>query len=239
MLIIPSVDILEGKCVRLRRGRLEGKEVFFEDPLQAALYWETEGADALHVIDLDGALRRGDNLKHIERILENVSIEVEVGGGIRSIDMAIRLYTMGAERVIVGSLAVEKPHAVRKLIEEIGKEHVMVALDYRGNKVMVEGWRKKTVKNIYDAAKEMKDIGVKWILATAVTLDGTLKGADAETISKLVKDVEVNVVASGGIRSLDDIVALRKAGAKGVVIGKALYRGIFSLREAKEVAGGC
>lgn len=239
MLVIPSVDILEGKCVRLQEGRLGSEEVFFEDPLQAALYWEAEGADALHVVDLDGALRRGDNLKHIEKILKNVSVDVEVGGGIRSIDTAVRLYLMGAERVIVGSLAIENPHAVRNIISEIGEDHVMVALDYREGEVMIEGWRKKAARNVYDVAREMKSIGVKWILATAVALDGTLKGADVETISRLVRDVGVSVVASGGIRSLNDVVALKKAGAKGVVIGKALYKGFFTLKEAKEAARGC
>lgn len=238
MLVIPSVDILRGRCVRLTEGKVGSEEVFFEDPLQAALHWEREGADALHVVDLDGALGAGNNLGHVERIIRNVSIDVEVGGGVRSVDAAVKLYSMGAERVILGSLAIKEPATVKKVIEEIGEEHVMVALDYRGEEVMVGGWRERSAKSIYDAAREMKDIGVKWILATAVARDGTLKGADADTISKLVK-VGLRVVASGGIRSIEDIVVLKRAGAKGIVVGKALYMGLFSLKEAKEAAGGC
>ncbi len=239
MLVMPSVDILGGKCVRLTEGKLGSEEIFFDDPLQAALYWEKEGADALHVVDLDGALRRGENLRHVERIVKSVSIDVEVGGGLRSADTAIRVYLMGAERVILGSLAVRDPASVEKIIDEIGKEHVMVALDYKKGEVMIEGWRKEARKSLYDAAQEMRDIGVNWILATNITRDGTLMGADTETISKLVKRVRVNIVASGGIRSIDDVAALRKTGAKGVVIGKALYMRFFSLKEAKKVAGEC
>lgn len=239
MLVMPSVDILGGKCVRLTEGKLGSEETFFDDPLQAALYWEMEGADALHVVDLDGALRRGENLRHVERIIKSVSIDVEVGGGIRSADTAVKVYLMGAERVILGSLAVRDPVSLEKIIDEIGEEHVMVALDYKEGEVMVEGWREGARKRVYDAAREMKDIGVKWILATNVARDGTLKGADTETISRLVRYVGVNIVASGGIRSISDVAKLRKVGAKGVVIGRALYMGLFSLKEAKEAAGEC
>lgn len=239
MLVMPSVDILKGKCVRLTEGKVGSECVFFEDPLQAALLWENEGADALHIVDLDGALGTGNNLEHVKRIIENVSIDVEVGGGIRTFDAAVELYAIGAERVIVGSLAIKEPDTVRRLVEEIGGEHVMVALDYVGEEVVISGWTERSMKNVYEMAREIEDIGVKWVLATSVRRDGTLKGADVDTISKLVKGTRLKVVASGGIRSISDIVALKKVGSSGVVVGKALYMGLFSLKDAKRAARDC
>ncbi|MHA1631333.1 MAG: 1-(5-phosphoribosyl)-5-[(5-phosphoribosylamino)methylideneamino]imidazole-4-carboxamide isomerase [Candidatus Freyarchaeota archaeon] len=236
MLIIPSVDILKGKCVRLTRGQPSSEEVFFQDPLKAALHWENQGAEALHIVDLDGALGQGDNMRHIRRILKEVSIDVEVGGGIRSLEKAIKIYSMGAERVILGSFAFRDPKAVKKLAGEIGGNHVMVALDYKGEMIMVEGWTKTVNANVYDVAAGFEEAGARWILATAVTRDGTLKGADVRVISELVRKVKVMVVASGGVKSLEDVIALKNAGAAGVVIGKALYKGLLSLREAKEAA---
>lgn len=232
MLVIPSVDILSGKCVRLTRGSPETAKVYYENPIDAALRWEREGAEAIHVVDLDAALGLGDNLKIIINLIREVTAKVEVGGGIRSVEKAVELYSRGAERVILGSEAVRNPKIVSELAQRIGSRHVMVSLDYKGERIAVEGWKKVTSHNLFHMATEMERLGAGWILSTSVARDGTFEGVDLPTIKKLVRCVRIPVVASGGVRSLEDIFNLKKIGVSGVVIGKALFEGSFELKDA-------
>ncbi|MEM2133225.1 MAG: 1-(5-phosphoribosyl)-5-[(5-phosphoribosylamino)methylideneamino]imidazole-4-carboxamide isomerase [Candidatus Jordarchaeaceae archaeon] len=232
MLVIPSVDILGGRCVRLTKGAPETAKVYYENPIDAALRWEREGAEAIHIVDLDAALGRGDNLNIIIRLIKTLSAKVQVGGGIRNIEKALNLYSQGAERIILGSEAIKNPKIVSELAERIGSKHVMVSLDYKGEKIAVEGWKKITRDNLFQTAVKMETLGTGWILSTSIVRDGTFEGVDLKTMQKLVKSVKIKVVASGGVRSLEDILNLKKIGVSGVVIGKALFEGSIDLKEA-------
>ncbi|MGQ9719815.1 MAG: 1-(5-phosphoribosyl)-5-[(5-phosphoribosylamino)methylideneamino]imidazole-4-carboxamide isomerase [Candidatus Jordarchaeum sp.] len=232
MLVMPSVDILAGKCVRLTKGSPDTAKVYYKNPIDAALRWQNEGAEAIHVIDLDAALGLGDNLDIITNLIKTVNAKVEVGGGIRSLDKAVELYSQGAERVILGSEAVKNPEIVSDLAQKIGSNHLMVSLDYKKDKVAVEGWKKVTRYNLFQMASTMERSGAGWILSTSVSRDGTFKGVDLKTIEKLVQSVKIRVVASGGVRNLDDILNLKKIGVSGVVIGKAFFEGTIDLKEA-------
>lgn len=235
MLVMPSVDILAGKCVRLTKGSPETAKVYYQNPIDAALRWEAEGAEAIHVIDLDAALGLGDNLEIIIDLIKTVSTNVEVGGGIRSLEKALNLYSQGAERVILGSEAVKTPEIVSELVQKIGSRHVMVSLDYKEEKVAVEGWKKVTQHNLFQMASTMESLGAGWILSTSISRDGTFKGVDLPTMEKLVQSVDIDVVASGGVLSLEEISNLKKIGISGVVIGKAFFEGTLDLKEAIKI----
>ncbi len=235
MLVMPSVDILAGKCVRLTKGSPGTAKVYYQNPIDAALRWEAEGAEAIHVIDLDAALGLGDNLEIIIDLIKTVSTEVEVGGGIRSLKRALNIYSQGAERVILGSEAVKNPEIVSELSQKIGSRHVMVSLDYKEEKVAVEGWKKVTQHNLFQMASTMERSGAGWILSTSISRDGTFKGVDLSTMEKLVQSVDVDIVASGGVSSLEEISNLKRVGVSGVVIGKAFFEGTLDLKEAIKI----
>ncbi|WXG40395.1 MAG: 1-(5-phosphoribosyl)-5-[(5-phosphoribosylamino)methylideneamino]imidazole-4-carboxamide isomerase [Candidatus Freyarchaeum deiterrae] len=232
MLVIPSVDILAGKCVRLTKGTPETAKVYYQNPIDAALRWENEGAEAIHVVDLDAALGLGDNLNIIINIMKTVTTKVEIGGGIRSVEKAQNLYSQGAERIILGSEAIKNSKIVSDLAQKIGSRHVMVSLDYKNEKVAIEGWKRVTQHDLFQMAAKMEKLGAGWILSTSISRDGTFKGVDLPTIEKLVQSVEIDVVASGGVRNLEDISNLKKIGVSGVVIGKAFFEGTLDLKEA-------
>jgi phosphoribosylformimino-5-aminoimidazole carboxamide ribotide isomerase len=235
MLVMPSVDILAGKCVRLTKGSPETAKVYYQNPVDAALRWQNEGAEAIHVVDLDAALGLGDNLNIIINLIKAVTTKVEIGGGIRSIEKAMNLYSQGAERIILGSEAIKNPKIVSDLTQKIGSRHVMVSLDYKKEKIAVEGWKKVTQYDLFQTAAKMEKVGAGWILSTSISRDGTFKGADLSTIEKLVQSVDIDVVASGGVRSLEDISNLKRVGVSGVVIGKAFFEGTLDLKEAIKI----
>ena len=237
MYVIPAVDIMGGRVVRLLRGdpKLAKSYEHLGDPIELAKRWESDGAQIIHVIDLDATLGSGENLETIIRIIQSVRVPVQVGGGIRSLERAERLINAGAGRIMLGSLAFKSPESVRFLLKKFGQEKIVVALDHLKGKVMVDGWRKSTYKNLEEAAEMFSAMGVKFFLVTAIQRDGTMSGPDVENLSRVV-GLGVNVIASGGIRSLKDIEALRKLGVYGVVVGRALYEGRISLKEALKIA---
>jgi phosphoribosylformimino-5-aminoimidazole carboxamide ribotide isomerase len=233
LLVIPSVDVLEGRCVRLRGGREEEKRVY-GDPLEWARRWEEEGASLLHVVDLDAALGRGSNRELLLRLLRGRRARVQVGGGIRSVERAEEYVRAGAERVVVGTSAVKNPELVRRLVEVLGGERVVVALDARGGRVVVEGWREETGKDVVELAREMEEAGVGYLLYTDVEADGRMCGIGE--VGGILSRIRLPVILSGGVRSLEDVRRAREAGAAGLIVGTALYEGRFTLREAMEVA---
>jgi len=235
MLVIPSVDILGGRCVQLVGGRPETKKEY-GDPVRVAMEWVSQGAPYLHVIDLDAAMGRGENFKKIAEILANVDVGVEVGGGIRSLDRANEILGIGADRVILGTLAMRKPDVIRELVRMAGGSRVAVALDARGGKIVVEGWRTRTDRDVVTAAKEFATMGVGAVLFTNVDVEGRMAGVAPDAIRRLTRAIDIPVIASGGVGSLEDIRAAKEAGAWGVVVGMALYEGKFKLKEAMEVA---
>ncbi len=235
MLVVPSVDIRQGRCVQLVGGRPETERVY-GDPVELAQRWVAEGARYLHMIDLDAAMSVGDNFTRVAEVLASVRVGVQVGGGIRSLERACELLGIGASRVILGTAAVRNPELVRKLVGLAGGEKVMVALDSRSGKVAIEGWRKQTEKSVLELAQEFERMGVGAILFTNVDVEGSMRGVAVREIRELVGAVKIPVFASGGVGSLEDVRVAREAGAAGLVIGMALYQQKFTLKQAMEVS---
>jgi len=231
---------MNGKIVRLTHGDPKTAKVYdqFGGPVETAKKWREEGARKLHIIDLDAALGSGDNLSVIAEIAESVELPIQVGGGIRKIEAVEKLLTMGISQVILGALAFSDPKAVTQIQQEFGTETVIVALDNRDGKIMVEGWKTPITSGIKEALKKFTALGVKTFLITSITKDGTLSGPDLETLSEACQYPNVEIIAAGGIGSLNDLVALKRVGVEGAVIGKALYEGRFTLKEALKSVGG-
>jgi phosphoribosylformimino-5-aminoimidazole carboxamide ribotide isomerase len=232
LLLIPSLDLVKGRVVRLTRGRLEEAKVYFEDPLEAARLWIDEGADALHVVDIEAAMEVGDNLPAIKRLLRAVDVEVQVAGGVRSLERAKELIDLGAARVVVSTRFVEDPSWLEELASVLEPRRVVVALDHRGGLVAVKGWIKQTALSLVELAKEAERRGAGYLLVTSIERDGMLTGLDLDSLRRVVEAVNLPVMAAGGVRGLSDVLAAARAGAAGVVIGKALYEGWMKLSQA-------
>ena len=229
--VIPAVDLKGGKVVRLVQGDERRVTVELDNPLEVARMWVEKGARVLHVIDLDGAFRGG--LRHedvILRIKRVLGVEVQVGGGIRNVETAENLISAGFDRVIIGTLAVEDVKAVRKLAEKY-PGRIMIAIDSRKGRVVVKGWKEKTEYSPVELAGIYDDLDVSF-LYTNVDVEGLVKGVVAESIKEIVEKVSSPVYVAGGIASIDDIRLIKEAGARGVVIGSALYTGKIRLEEA-------
>ncbi|MCS4539584.1 MAG: 1-(5-phosphoribosyl)-5-[(5-phosphoribosylamino)methylideneamino]imidazole-4-carboxamide isomerase [Thaumarchaeota archaeon] len=226
-----AIDLLGGRAVTLVQGDPSRRTVWREEPLELAARWENEGARGLHVVDLDGAFESGSNQKIIERIVKRSKILVEVGGGVRNREKAERLLGMGADRVVLGTLAYKDPAALEMLLRKIGSGKIVVATDYKNGKVVSGGWKDSEGVSVMDAINRFESLGVDNILATAVGLDGTGEGPDVTTTRKICASTRMRVLASGGIRSKRDMEALEEAGAHGVVLGRALYEETIKLGE--------
>jgi phosphoribosylformimino-5-aminoimidazole carboxamide ribotide isomerase len=235
MQVIPAIDLQNGRCVRLFKGLQDTGKIYSEDPLEMLYYWEGLGAELVHIIDLDGAFGKKDNKDLIKAMISAATSRIEVGGGIRSLYSAIDLYSWGVERVIVGTAAVKDSSFVSKLASEIGSKHLMVALDYRGENVLIKGWEESTEFNIYDIGNIMAQEGAGWILFSSAEDDGTLGGPDVSTIDKFSKRIHIPVIAAGGVSTLADVKQVASTNAAGLVIGKALYEKRFSYSEALEL----
>jgi phosphoribosylformimino-5-aminoimidazole carboxamide ribotide isomerase len=238
--LIPAIDLMNGKIVRLSQGDPKTAKVYdqFGGPVETARKWRAEGATKLHIIDLDAAFGMGDNLVVITEIAESVELPIQVGGGIRTIETAQKLLTMGISQVILGALAFSDPKAITRIQQEFGSGTVIVALDNKDGKIMVEGWKTPTTLGVKEALKKFTVLGVKRFLVTSITKDGTLSGPDLETLSEACQYPNVEVIAAGGIGNLNDLTALKRVGVEGAVIGKALYEGRFTLKEALKSVGG-
>jgi phosphoribosylformimino-5-aminoimidazole carboxamide ribotide isomerase len=220
-----------GEVVQLVQGE-RGTEKRYGDPVEAARRWLDEGAESLHLVDLDGAFDgERANAPAVERILDAVDVPVQLGGGIRTAEDAVDLLDRGVDRVILGTAAVEEPEIVRD-ISEAHPDSVVVSLDAKDGEVVVAGWTEGTGLDPAEAAGRYEDLGAGAILFTDVDVEGRLAGVRTETLARLVEAVDVPVVASGGVATVEDVRALREAGAAAVVVGTALYEGEFTLREA-------
>ena len=238
MQIIPAIDLMGGKIVRLTRGDPETSKSYehLGDPVAVARKWETEGADAVHIIDLDAALDRGNNIEVIREVVRAIRVPVQVGGGIRTLDVARSLLAMGAHRVILGALAFNEASAVTNLLNGFENDRVVVALDYLNGQIMVKGWKTPTKMTVEKTITKFLGLGARLFLVTSIEKDGTLAGPDYRMLAMVCRWPEANVIAAGGIGKLDDLVMLRQIGVDGVVIGKALYEGRFNLGDALRVA---
>ncbi len=197
-----------------------------------AMKWKAEGAERLHIIDLDAAFGIGNNLPVIKEIAEVVALPIQVGGGIRTIESAEKILTAGIRYVILGALAFSEPNAITRIRGKFGLDSMIVALDNKDGRVMMEGWKTETGFTIWEAMEKFVNLGVTTFLITSIAQDGMLQGPDLETLSEACTYPGVKVIAAGGMGSLGDLVALKNVGVEGVVVGKALYEGRFTLKEA-------
>ena len=233
MFIIPAVDIKNGKCVQLVQGIPGTEQVVIENPEIVAKDWENKGASILHVINLDGAFgNKSKNLEIVEKILDTVSIPVQLGGGIRTVQDAMDLLDIGVEKVILGTMAVENPETVEELSNEYGSNRILVALDSKDSKVVIKGWMEKTEKNASELGVSLQNKGAGGILFTNVDVEGMMNGFDMDPLLELLNAVDIPVIYSGGVTSLMDIENLSKTKTFGVVIGSALYKGKIDFIDA-------
>ena len=239
MQLIPAIDLMNGKIVRLTHGDPKTAKVYsqFGGPVETAKKWQADGATKLHIIDLDAALGMGNNLSVIADIAKNTNLPIQVGGGIRSINTVEKVLGLGVSHVILGALAFSDSKAIAAIQKQFGAESVIVALDNRDGKVMVEGWKTATALGMKEALEKFVALGVKVFLVTSITKDGTLSGPDLDTLREACQYPDVEVIAAGGIGGLNDLVALKRVGVAGAVIGKALYEGRFTLKEALKAVG--
>ncbi|MDD6598419.1 1-(5-phosphoribosyl)-5-[(5-phosphoribosylamino)methylideneamino]imidazole-4-carboxamide isomerase [Anaerovibrio sp.] len=235
MVIFPAIDIRGGKCVRLFKGDFAQETVFSDKPEEMAAKWEAQGGKFLHLVDLDGALAgRSVNLAVVKRIVDTVKIPVELGGGIRTMENIDEVLSLGVQRVILGSVAVKNPALVKEACQKYG-DRVVVGIDAKDGIVAVDGWGVSGDVEVTVLAKEMAKAGVKTIIYTDISRDGTLSGVNVEATARLARESGVKIVASGGVKSFDDIEALlpyEKDGIEGVIVGKSIYTGSLDLQEA-------
>lgn len=235
MRLYPAIDIIGGQCVRLTQGDYTQKTTFSEDPLAVALRWQEEGGEFLHLVDLDGA-KEGTmpNLETVCKIAESLSIPVEIGGGIRDM-RAVRAYLeRGVRRVILGTAAIEHPDFVKEAVAAWG-DRIVVGIDAKDGMVAVKGWQEVSSVSALQLAKEMERIGVSTLIYTDIATDGMLQGPNLSAMREMADAVSMDVVASGGVASVDDIRRLKTTGVEGVIVGKALYIGAVNLQEAVSV----
>jgi phosphoribosylformimino-5-aminoimidazole carboxamide ribotide isomerase len=238
--VIPAIDLLAGRCVRLYQGDYARSQVFNDDPVAVARQWAEQGAARLHLVDLDGA-KTGQpiNLKTIAAIVQAVNIPVQVGGGVRDRDRVRALLELGVERVILGTIALEQPELVQQLAHELPRQ-ILVGIDARNGRVATRGWLETSEVSAVDLAQQVASQGVVGIIYTDIQRDGTLKGPNLAALRELAAAVSVPVIASGGVSSITDLLsllALEPLGVSGVIVGRALYTGDVSLREALQAIG--
>lgn len=237
MILLPAIDLKDGACVRLYKGSFDTVEQVAADPLETARAFETAGARWLHMVDLDGAKDgRPQNLETVLAVVSVVSMQVELGGGIRDLDTAERCLSGGVSRVILGSAAVKNPALVRQALAAFGPERVAVGIDARDGMVSVEGWLDSSEVHFLDLAREMEKAGVRTVIFTDIAKDGTLEGPNFEELAQLQQAVGCQVIASGGIAGIGDVAALKKLGVYGAICGKSLYKGTLDLKEALTLA---
>jgi phosphoribosylformimino-5-aminoimidazole carboxamide ribotide isomerase len=236
MIIYPAVDIRGGRCVRLLQGRKDRETVYGDDPAAVARRWQDQGAVYIHVVDLDGAFTGNTkNEESVVRILNTVTIPIQLGGGVRSLEDMDRLLSHGVARVIIGTTAVTRPDIVTAAVDRWGAERIVVGIDARNGAVAVHGWAAESALSALDVARHVKIAGVERIVYTDIARDGMMTGPNVEATRRLARESGLRVIASGGVSSMDDLDVLAAAsvdGVDGVIVGKALYEGTVDLAEA-------
>lgn len=239
MLLIPAIDLKGGQCVRLRQGRMDDVTVFSDDPVTVAKRWADEGAERVHIVDLDGAIKGLPvNIEVVEQIAAALEIPVQVGGGIRDEETVQRYLNAGVQYVIIGTKAVNAPHFLHDLCLEFPR-HIIVSLDAKDGRVALNGWAKITGHDVIETALHCERDGVEAIIYTDIAKDGMMQGFNVESTRSLARALKTPVLASGGVSSLDDIRRLKELegdGVSGAVIGRALYQGDLSFKEAVKIA---
>lgn len=239
MLIIPAIDLKDGRCVRLFQGDLDKETVYFENPLDAAKHWLDQGAGFLHLVDLNGAVEgRPVHTTEVAAICRLAGLSIELGGGLRSVDAVQAALDLGVSRVVIGTAAYDNPELLRGLCEKFpGK--IVVGIDARAGKVAVKGWKETTAMDAGELARRCERDGAARIIYTDISRDGASAGVNLDETVKIARAVKIPVIASGGVAALDDIRKLRPLeteGVEGVIVGRALYAGAFQLKDAIAVS---
>jgi phosphoribosylformimino-5-aminoimidazole carboxamide ribotide isomerase len=236
MLVVPAIDLKDGKCVRLRHGKAEEQTIYSNDPVAMAKHFAAEGAQRLHVIDLDGAFSgQPKNLDIVLKIKRDVGVEVQMGGGIRTAEVAQQVLGAGIDRAILGTVIVEEAGLAKELFDRF-PNRVMVALDAKDGKVAIRGWKDDSGFPVDEAFKIVNKLGGKEVIFTDIGRDGTLEGVNLRAVTKVVSQNELKIYASGGVTTIEDIKSLKSVGCHGCIVGKALYEGRIKLAEAIRAA---
>ena len=234
MKIIPAIDLMDGKVVRLYRGDPSKKTIYSDDSLDVAKKWQSAGADMLHLVDLDATLGRGSNFELLENIAKSVSIPVQVAGGLRS-EKIIEDALEFAQRIVIGTLAFKEKTILDKLLTAYGRERIVISVDHNDGLIVVNGWQQTTDISLLDSVNEFVKMGFTEFLSTNVNRDGTLQGPDLEWMQQISQIETANVIASGGISNVEDVAKVKEANPFGVILGKALYENKISIEEAKKL----
>lgn len=235
MKVIPAIDLMGGEVVRLFKGDPTQKTVYSDDPVGIAKKWEADGADMLHVVDLDATLSLGDNREIIKKIVNSVSIPVEVAGGLRSESLILEMAAI-ANRVVIGTLAFKEPQLLQKILTTLGSEKMVISVDHKDGYIVTHGWTSLLDVSLIDCMREFLAVGFTEFLLTNVNRDGTLEGPDLEFLESACELNHANVISSGGISGVSDITPVKKKNAWGVILGKALYDGKISISESIELS---
>ncbi len=238
MYIIPAIDLIGGQAVRLQKGDYQKVTVYSEYPTEVAKEFEAKGARFLHVVDLDGA-KDGTtaNFDTVEDIIKNTGLSVEIGGGVRDMERIKKYIDIGVDRVIIGTAAITEPDFLRAAVKEYG-EKIVVGVDIKDGFVAIKGWLEISEVSCFDFCRHLCDIGVKTVIVTDISKDGMLSGTNTELYRELSRQFNINIVASGGVSTLDDVKTLSSMGIYGAIVGKAIYTGDIDLSEAIKCADG-
>jgi phosphoribosylformimino-5-aminoimidazole carboxamide ribotide isomerase len=232
MKVLPAIDLMNGQVVRLYKGDPKQKTIYSDNPVEIAKKWEANGADMLHLVDLDATLGIGSNLSIIKKILEQISIPIQVAGGLRD-ESTITDVSKICNRIVLGTLAFKDKPVLQKLLSNLGSKKIVISVDHIDGEIVIHGWQKQTGIKLIDAMKEFLAMGFSEFLLTNVSRDGTLQGPDLKFLSQACQLDNTHVIASGGISNIKDVQDVKQENAFGVILGKALYENKISIQEAK------
>jgi len=235
MKIIPAIDLMNGQVVRLYKGDPKQKTVYSDNPIEIAKKWEANGADMLHLVDLDATLGIGSNLSLIKKILKEISIPIQVAGGLRNKSIVMDVAKI-SKRIVLGTLAFNDKPLLKTLLTELGSKKIIISVDHKDGKIVIHGWQKDTGISVLDAINDFLNMGFTEFLLTNVSRDGTLEGPDLKFLEQACRLSNANVIASGGISNVIDVKDVKEKNAFGVILGKALYENKISIEEAKKIA---
>ena len=235
MKVIPAIDLMNGQVVRLYKGDKNQKTIYSEDPISVAKQWEQDGADMLHLVDLDATLGIGSNIEVIKKILSEVKIPVEVAGGLRDESIILDVAKL-CDRVVIGTLAFKNKEILKRILDALGPKKIVISVDHKDGEIVIHGWQDGTGLKLIESIKEFSNMGFTEFLLTNVNRDGTLEGPDTVFLQQATSFESINVIASGGISNSSDVLLVKEKNAFGVILGKALYENKISISEAKNLA---
>ncbi len=235
MKIIPAIDIIDGKCVRLSKGDYNTKKIYNESPLEVAKEFESFGIEYLHLVDLDGAKSRHIvNQNILESIAQETSLQIDFGGGLKSLQDIEIAFNSGAKQITIGSIAVQAPEFCYDLIKTYGSEKIILGADCKDRKIKTSGWLEESDQAVIDFILQYQKNGIKNVICTDISKDGMLEGASAELYKEILDKTQIQLIASGGISCLDDVYKMKEIGCSGTIIGKAIYEGKIELKELQK-----